>query len=93
VKNRHVAPHSRGKSYRAALLETDWTQILERIQEAESAIVERKHAMALNHGGTPEERHAIAAALSGLKPLRGDVSEWQICRRKARKPSPIKSVS
>jgi hypothetical protein len=65
------------ESYRAALLETDWTEIVQRIQEAESAIAERKHALSLNHGGTPEERHAIAAALSGLTVLRGDVAEWR----------------
>lgn len=65
------------ESYRADVLETDWTQILQRIQEAESAIGERKHALSLNHGGTPEERHAIAAALSGLTVLRGDVAEYR----------------
>jgi hypothetical protein len=64
------------ESYRAALLETDWTDIVQRIQEAESAIAERKHALSLDHGGTPEERHAIAAALSGLTALRGEVAEW-----------------
>ena len=64
------------QSYRAAVLETDWTQILQRIQEAESAIAERNHALSLNHRGTPEERHALATALSGLTVLRGDVAEW-----------------
>lgn len=65
------------ESYRAALLETNWTEIIQRIQQAESAIAERKHALALDHGGTPEERRAIAAALSGLTVLRGDVAEWR----------------
>jgi hypothetical protein len=73
------------EAYRAALLETDWTQIGQRIQEAESAIAERQHALSLNHGGTPEERHAIGAALSGLTVLRTDVAEWQ--RREQSKSS------
>jgi hypothetical protein len=65
------------ESYGAALLETDWTEILQRIQEAESAIAERKHALSLDHGGTPEERHAIAAAPNGSTVLREDVAEWR----------------
>lgn len=65
------------ESYKAALLETDWTQILRRIQEAESTIVERKHVLSLDHGGTPEERHALADALKALEVLRGEVDEWQ----------------
>jgi len=65
------------ESYRAAALETDWTQIRERIQAAESAINERQRLLALDHGGTPEERHSIATALNGLKVLRTEVAEWQ----------------
>jgi len=64
------------ESYRAAALETDWTQIHERIQAAESAISERQRLLALDHGGTPEERHAIVTALKGLKVLRTEVAEW-----------------
>ena len=54
------------ESYRAALLETDWAEIMQQIEEAEAAIAERKHVLSLDHEGTPEERRAIAAALSGL---------------------------
>lgn len=72
----HDYPHAWQESYRAAVLETDWTRILVRIQEAESAMVERRRVLSLDHGGTPEERHALAAALGGLKVLRGEVSEW-----------------
>lgn len=64
-------------SYRAALLETDWTRIVQRIREAESAIADRKHALSLDHGGTPDERQAIADALSGLNVLRGDAAAWR----------------
>ena len=78
-------PHAWQEFYKAAVLETDWTRILLRIQEAESAMVERQRVLSLDHGGTPEERHALAAALSGLKVLRGDVTEWNSLER-ARTP-------
>ena len=41
--------------YKAALLETDWSKMEERIQAAESAIQNRKREFALNPGGTQEE--------------------------------------
>ena len=65
-------------SYKAAVLETDWTRILQRIDEAESTMAKRKRRLSLDHGGTPEERHALAAALSGLKALREEVAAWQL---------------
>lgn len=37
--------------YRAAVLETDWSRMEERIQAAESAIKGRLHEFSLNHGG------------------------------------------
>jgi hypothetical protein len=49
----------------------------ERLQAAESEIQKRQHVLSLDHGGTPEERQAIAAALNGLKTLRKEVDEWQ----------------
>ena len=75
------------ESYRAALLETDWTRILQRIQEAESTILERKRVLSFDHGGTPEERHALAAALSGLIALRRDVGEWQDGQQRFKSPA------
>jgi hypothetical protein len=38
---------------------------------------ERKRVLGLDHEGTPEERHAIATALNGLKGLRRDFAESQ----------------
>ena len=52
--------------YKAALLETDWTKMEERIQEAEAALHARKNEFDLNHGGTPEENQAIENSLNGL---------------------------
>lgn len=65
------------EKFKAAVLETDWTKILERIQAAESTIQERQRVLSEDHGGTPVERQAIASALGGLKSLRKEVTEWQ----------------
>jgi len=67
--------------YKAALLETDWSKIGERIQAAESALHERKNEFDLNHGGTPEENRAIEDALNGLRVLQNDVARWQGSQR------------
>ena len=58
--------------YKAALLESDWTKVEERIQAAESEIHER---LELSQG-TQEERDALTNALNGLKTLRKDVTAW-----------------
>ena len=64
------------ESYKAALLETDWSKMPERIQAAEAALSERKREIELNHGGTPEENQAIADAMRGLTVLRNDAVTW-----------------
>jgi hypothetical protein len=63
--------------YKTALLETDWTKMQERIQEAESAMDERQRVLSADHGGAPEERQALADAISGLRVLRRDAADWQ----------------
>ena len=60
---------------KAALLETDWTKMEERIQAAETALQERKNKFL--HDGTPEEDRAITDALNELEVLRKDVAAWQ----------------
>jgi len=67
--------------YKAALFETDWTKIGEKIQVAEEGIRARLHEFALNHGGTPAENQAIENALNGLEVLRKDVAAWQGSQR------------
>jgi len=64
------------EAYKAAVLETDWTKMEERILAAESAISEKHHEFSLNHGGIPEEREAIADALDRLKVLRQEAASW-----------------
>ena len=66
--------HSWRDSYRAALLETDWTKMQERIQTAESEIHNRRLMLVQDHGGTSEEREALVSALTGLGVLRMDAA-------------------
>jgi hypothetical protein len=65
------------ESYKAALLETDWTKMPERIQSAESEIHKRQRLLSEDHGGTPEERQALADAITGMKVLRREAVQWQ----------------
>jgi hypothetical protein len=73
------------KTYHGALLETDWSRIEERIQQADERIRARLHEFSLNHGGTLEENQAIEDALNALKVLRTEVSTWQESKRAARR--------
>jgi len=69
------------KLYQAAVLETDWSQIEEHIQAAESAINQRLHEFSMNHGGTPEEKQAITDAVIALETLQKDVAAWKLKQR------------
>ena len=63
-------------SYKAALLETDWTKMEERIQTAESEIHKRRLIVSQDHSGTEEEREALVDATQGLRILRNDAAVW-----------------
>ena len=62
--------------YATALLETDWSKIERKIQNAENGIGARLHECSLNHCGTAEENQAIEDALNGLNVLRKDFAAW-----------------
>ena len=62
--------------YKAALLETDWTKMRERLQTAEAALLQRKREFALKGGGRPDENHAIDDALHSLNILRNEAGTW-----------------
>src|SRR6266436_5586531 len=64
------------ESYQAALLETDWTKMQERVQTAESEIHQRRLVLSQDHGGSDEERAALVNAMSGLRVLRMNVASW-----------------
>ena len=51
------------ESYKAVVLETDWTKMHDRIQSAECKMHDRQRELSADHGGTPEERQAILNAL------------------------------
>jgi hypothetical protein len=63
------------KLYQAAILETDWLKIEERVKAADSAISARLHEFSSDHGGTPEENQRLRDALSGLSVLRREVAD------------------
>jgi hypothetical protein len=48
----------------------------ERLRSAELEIHKRQQILSLDHGGTPEERKAIAGALNGMKVLRTESAAW-----------------
>jgi len=64
-------------SYYAALLETDWTKVVELVQMAESEIHKRRLELSKDHTGTQEEREAVVNALNGLRGLRMDAAAWR----------------
>jgi len=53
------------KLYQAAILETDWSRIEERIEAADFALDAPLQELSSNHGVTPEEKQRIEDALSG----------------------------
>jgi hypothetical protein len=62
------------ESYQAALLETDWTNMVKLVQTAESEIHKRRLDLSKDHNGTQEEREAVVNAMSGLSILRMSVA-------------------
>ena len=65
------------ESYKAVVLETDWTKMHDRIQSAECKIRDRQRELSEDHGGTKQERQAIAKALDGMRTLLTEVADWQ----------------
>ena len=62
--------------YTAAVLETDWTKVEERVRRAESEMHKRRLVLSQDHGGTLEERKALANAFNGIRVLRMDAASW-----------------
>ena len=69
------------ESYKAVILETDWTTMQDRLRSAELEIHERLRVLSPDHGGSPEERQAIDGALRGIGQIRTDVNHWQTSQR------------
>ena len=64
--------------YKTALLETDWSQMNDRVRAAKSAIQDRKRELSLDHGGTLEENQAIAHAIHSLEILGSEAATWTV---------------
>lgn len=64
-------------SYRDAILETDTERMPARLLVAEQQMVARLRVLSQDHGGTAEERQAIADALNGIKSLRSEIAGWK----------------
>jgi len=79
------------ESYKAVVLETDWMKMHDRIQSAECKIHYRQRVLSADHGGTTQERQAIANALNGMRTLRTEVADWQ--SRQAARPSEAEITS
>jgi hypothetical protein len=79
------------ESYKAVVLESDWTKMLDRIQSAECKIRDRQRELSEDHGGTPQERQAIAKALTGMRTVQTEVADWQ--RRQASQAIEAKATS
>ena len=65
------------ESYMAALLETDWKKMRERVHASEAEIRERQRVLSEDHGGSAEERQAIVDAISGMNVLRSVATNWK----------------
>jgi len=68
------------ESYRAAVLETDWTKMEARIQAAESKMLQRQRILsepASAESAESMERLAAAQALAGLRTVREEAGTWQ----------------
>ena len=63
--------HDWGKLYRAAVLESDRSKSLQRIEQAEIAILERSRSLSKSPGNNRKEQKAITRALHILSLLRG----------------------
>jgi hypothetical protein len=65
------------RPYLAAVLETDRSMLLPRLQEADDLIQARIHELDRDHLATHQERAAIEFALNCLKVLRREVAPAQ----------------
>jgi hypothetical protein len=79
------------ESYKVVVLETDWTKMHDRIQSAECKIHDRQRVLSEDHGGTLQERQAIAKALNAMRTLQTEVADWQ--SRQAPPASDAKTTS
>jgi hypothetical protein len=78
VINSNVVAINWKEFYKAALLETDWTKMEERVKAVETEIHKRRLTLRQNRDGTQEERDALINAMSSLRVLQRDAAKWQV---------------
>jgi hypothetical protein len=71
-----MSVYSWHESYKAAVLETDWSRLHDRVRAALHEIYERTRILSENQAGTQEERQAIEDAFRSLKFLGSDAVKW-----------------
>ena len=67
---RHEVKQDWEKRYRAAILESDRSKLLQRVEDAETAILERSRSLSKELANSGKEQEAITRALYILRPLR-----------------------
>ena len=63
--------------YLAAVKETDFTKMEERVRAVEIAVDQRLKVLSCDHAGTPEEQQALVNALQRVSVLRADAARWR----------------
>jgi hypothetical protein len=71
----HRTTRALGGNFTKQQLSTDVKQMESRIQAARTAIDTRLHDLHMDHGGSPEERHALDDALAGPKVVERDQTD------------------
>ena len=67
---RHEVKQDWEKRYRAAILESDRSKLLQRVEDAEAAILERSRSLSKELANSGKEQEAITRALYILRLLR-----------------------
>ena len=67
---RHEVKQDWEKRYRAAILESDRSKLLQRVEDAEAAILERSRRLSKSPANSEKEQEAITRALHILSLLR-----------------------
>ena len=72
---KHEVKQDWEKLYRAAIIESDRSKLLHRIEDAETAILERSRSLSKSPANTGKEQEAITRALYILSLLRAKAGE------------------
>ena len=74
-RTKHDVKQGWQKLYRAAIIESDRTKLLQRVEDTEAAILERSRRLAKSPSDSGKEEESITRALYILSLLRAKVGE------------------